>query len=696
MLMGGDESLLAAPVANFRMELGWIALPRGEFQALPPAHGLPQQTFDGELEDLRSALAQSPGGASPGLLDEFTRVRRSLQGCAEALEEWRQWQVFRGDERSPAPRPVLPAVNVPSGLPVEFREYLSGSVAFYQGDTNAAQGRWRGLLELPASERHYRSTWAAFMLGKTTPDPGQAISFFAQVRALAKAGFADSLGLAASSYGWEARVEGTRGNYAEALRLYLLQHQTGDGTALESLRMTLRKVLALPVPELARLADVPVAQQIITAYINSRQTVVNEGADSADLIRLWLQAVEASRAREIDSADRLALAAYQRGLFDLAQNWLARARPDSALGQWLKAKMLLRAGDLAGAARLLSQTVRLFARDGTWPTPPVLEGEEPGSRTRWDAASPLRQAMGELGVVHLARREYYQALDTLLRSGYWSDAAYVAEYVLTPDELMAYVDRQWPQPETDADRPAAEELASGDGFVQPDRITVQIRYLTGRRLARLQRWDEAEPFFPAPWQARLQAYVQALTRGRDPQRSAAERAQALWEAARMARHQGMELFGTEVEPDWHLHEGQYDRTHVSRLRAGAMAARAAAPETIGKAGQGTDISPPAVPLAISASSRDEQRRLAEHAFQPPRRFHYRYLAAELAWEAARLMPDQEDETARVLWQAGTWLKARDPQAADRFYKALVRRCGRTALGKAADERRWFPPTATPE
>jgi hypothetical protein len=87
---------------------------------------------------------------------------------------------------------------------------------------------------------------------------------------------------------------------------------------------------------------------------------------------------------------------------------------------------------------------------------------------------------------------------------------------------------------------------------------------------------------------------------------------------------------------------------------------------------------------------DEIERALGHSVEPPARFHYRYLAADLAWEAAQLMPNNSDETARVLCVAGSWLKNRDPKAADRFYKALVRRCRRTVLGKAADLKRWFP------
>jgi len=54
------------------------------------------------------------------------------------------------------------------------------------------------------------------------------------------------------------------------------------------------------------------------------------------------------------------------------------------------------------------------------------------------------------------------------------------------------------------------------------------------------------------------------------------------------------------------------------------------------------------------------------------------------------MPDNNDETARMLCIAGSWIKGKDPEGADRFYKALVRRCGKTELGKQADKLRWFP------
>jgi hypothetical protein len=83
-------------------------------------------------------------------------------------------------------------------------------------------------------------------------------------------------------------------------------------------------------------------------------------------------------------------------------------------------------------------------------------------------------------------------------------------------------------------------------------------------------------------------------------------------------------------------------------------------------------------------------RARQHAPYPDLRFHYRYLAAELAWQAGELMPDNSDDTARVLCIGGSWIKYLNPAKADPIYKSLVRRCRQTAIGKQADSMRWFP------
>ncbi|MFO1501640.1 MAG: hypothetical protein U1G07_25210 [Verrucomicrobiota bacterium] len=693
MLMGGDETLLAAPLTRFQMEIDRIRLPAARFKAAspPPQAGLAQQTFDAEIAELGRALEarRVDDLEQARTVMAFQRVRETLRQHARALEAWRDRQWFRPPGQAPDPPAELETLTVPNGLPAEFADYLAGAIAFYGGDTNAARAHWETLLRRPTAERCHRSTWAAFMLGKVAlgDDPEKAAAWFARVRQLAAGGFADSVGLAAASYGWEAKAEVGRHNELAALRLYLLQNQAGDRSAELSLRLVLRRLVRQADFDWSPLAADAAVRQLVTSYIIARQAAeIDEEEEASRLARAWLQAVENSPSPSPDCADRLALAAYQRGWYDLAAAWLDRATASSSLAQWLRAKLLLRAGDINGAAKLMSQVSRWFAREGEWANPPVRAGEE-GGEDEWDEESPLRQALGELGVLHLSRREYYQALDTLLRAGYWSDAAYVAEYVLTPDELIAYVERQWPAPEEPAEKASAPGREAG--FGSPRGLTSEIRYLVARRLARGQRWQEAWEFYPERWRWPFRQYVEALERGRDAAVAASERAQSLWEAAQLARHQGMELFGTEVEPDWHMFDGQFDWTHVSEARTSG------AGRPVVDAAEGGARPERLVVPSLAPSSKDEQGRLARHAPHPNRRFHYRYVAADLAWQAAQLMPNQSDETAHVLWAAGGWLKARDPEGADRFYKALVRRCRRTPLGDAAERLRWFPPTDPP-
>jgi hypothetical protein len=237
-----------------------------------------------------------------------------------------------------------------------------------------------------------------------------------------------------------------------------------------------------------------------------------------------------------------------------------------------------------------------------------------------------------------------------VKGGFWADAAYVAERVLTCDELRAYVDR----------------VSAEHGPGQEDSPGSRIRYLLGRRLVREGRRRDAGAYLPQALRARLFAYATALEQGGDPARTDRQRAGALWQAALILRYEGMELMGTEVEPDWFVYNGAYSADPASTARAEP------APDTVVRA------------------SADEQARAQEHAPAVDRRFHYRYLAAHLGSQAAALLPDNTDLTAKLLVAAGSWLRDRDPQAADVYYKQLVRRCGRTELGRNADELRWFP------
>jgi hypothetical protein len=144
-----------------------------------------------------------------------------------------------------------------------------------------------------------------------------------------------------------------------------------------------------------------------------------------------------------------------------------------------------------------------------------------------------------------------------------------------------------------------------------------------------------------------------------------KRAQAFWRAAQLVREEGMTLMGAELEPDFGIWDGSFSNGGAAEERAKATA-------------------------GLFGMTNEEKERLAAIRI-PSKRFSYRYRAADLAWWAAALLPNDSDDTAMILNTAGGWLKSRDPAEAKRFYQALVIRCGRTTLGKMASDLHWFPP-----
>ncbi len=658
-----DESLLLqALVVRFREALApLLPADKPRDAAVVSQDGPYRQTAQADLADVRSALdeAGAPAARKEAVLKGYEAVRQAVVAHGDALEEWRQ-AAF--ETQTPPPKPGFPKVEIPVGLPGEIDDYLQGAVAYHQGDLTAARAAWKRLLDRPAAERRRRTTWAAFMLGRSAveSDPEEAVRWLRKTRELA-AGFPDPLGLAAASLGWEARAEMQRNRFDEALKLYFQQYQTGDPKAFQSLRRASRKALENP-EALVQVARSEEARSILTAYVlaDPARDEPDAPLDGASAWT-WLTALRTAGIERVRDADRLAWLAYRTGDFAAAGEWLARSPADAPLALWVHAKLLMREGRFAEAEPLLMQAVT------------ALPPEPPREKERlWDLieenARPANQprALGEVGAVRLQRKEYVAALDALARAGYWPDSAYVAERVLTLSELRKYVDAQWP--ETPAEEKEAPWYSSYAGIQPPPAawLAGQLRSLLGRRLARAGRYEEAVPYLPRELRDTARQIGLSLAAGHDTDRSAAKRAASLFDAACRTRHAGLEVLGTELEPDWALDGGNSDEGRFAEERANPKAHRVFLPTS------------------------DERGRVERSRTSPDQRFHYRYLAADLAGQAAALLPDGSAEKARMLAVAGSWLEIQDPEAADRFYKRLVRCCANTELGRKADALRWFP------
>jgi hypothetical protein len=702
LLTNGGLGLLIAPLADFTREIKAMELLPTPHTAQPPVRDHATQTAEADLLDLRAALtrAQHPQPELEALLARHQRERDTLRAHAE------QWQVWYDTTAnwpagSPNPPPPLPptTTRITPGLPPEFADYHQAAIHWHNGRTNQARILWHSLLNRPPAERHYRSTWAAFMLGKATweSDPNRAAKYFRQVRDLAQTGFSDTLGLAASSLGWEARLELRRGNYPRAIELYLEQAASGDPSAFPSLRVAASLALRESPRRLRQLAGHPHSQRVITAHLISggwNESLIDtcNPAREAFLQLLsryaftapqavtrhryqapaqrWLAAVETANVRDVDAAEKLALASYQAGELDLTRRWLERA-PNAPIAQWLKAKLLLREASVEPAAAILAQLSRQFPTHTPAPTPyppaPTLAHRLTVPGLRPEPVPASRQILGELGALRLARSEYTDALDCLLRSGYWLDAAYVADRVLTLEELKAYVDRHWPSDTLTDTTPAAAHDPPDRRHARPQILNSEIRHLLGTRLIRDRQYILARSYLHPSTQPVLDQFLEATRLARDPSLPPSQRAAFLWQSAQTVFLSGLSLFTAPTGTSWRLVSGEFTYTNTPPPRL---------------------LPAPSTHLPVSP---DEEQRVQQTSVYPDRSWYYRFIAADLAWEAARLMPDQTDETARVLWQAGSWIKYADPQSADRFYKALVQRCSHTPLGQEADRRRWFPP-----
>ena len=160
--------------------------------------------------------------------------RLQRQELADFIEAHQEWEAVREEdlrtgqpqpqsERS-NPEPAFPSLEIVRGLPTEFVDYFEGFAAWHNPgvpDKQISRDDWERVLELPPVQRHYKSTWAAFMLGKSWEKeaPDNAALYFRQVRELVRQGYADTLGLAAASLGLEAQVYLNQSNYEDAIEM---------------------------------------------------------------------------------------------------------------------------------------------------------------------------------------------------------------------------------------------------------------------------------------------------------------------------------------------------------------------------------------------------------------------------------------------------------------------------------------------
>lgn len=591
------------------------------------------------------------------------------------------------------------AYHLGEGLPPAIRLYTAGAVDFQlDDDAPCAEAieiannelardpqsrqadpadlspwvkRFESVLKLPADQQASRASWAAFSLGRLMMRHCrhvEAAQWFQRTRQLVAQGMPDPLRLAVASLGEEARAQWLSGHADKALALYAEQAGRGSRRGANSLRHVVAYLLQRPSLLQNWLSD-PIVQKIMTRYAlseadaaahaargqtsaftrsNSGQKPGHEPIPTGVGVLRLMDTLARSPARPVAEPDALAALALSLGRSSQAR--ALAAQRESALSHWVLAKLALREGHPPEAAEHYARAVKLLQLGSSLPAGSSFETEEgPGGN--------LKQVLlGEQGFLTLSRGDFVQALDQLYAVGhiYWLDLAYVAERVVTVDELKAYVDAHVAAPSL-----PRTEWRAGKRWVVDDpalawpaqNVAAQLRTLLARRLMRAKRYDEAMAYFHADGdlrfgdpqaQAHAKAYVAAL-RAAPKAWTALGRAHDLYTAARLMRLYGMDMVGYELGPDGTGVNGGYPM------------------ET-----------PEARPTSLSTAQEKQRAQHSGPGVDAPR-FHYRPLAAQLAQEAAANLPARSQAYAAAMCKAASWrLSVGDAAGAWQVYQDYAR------------------------
>lgn len=504
------------------------------------------------------------------------------------------------------------AYTLGEGLTPELRWYSAGAVAFRLHDYANAETAFRAVLALPSAEQAQRRSWAMYSLARVLMAKGnnpEADKLFKDLYLEVANGLADPLNLAVSGLGEQARLALVSENWQEAIALYGSQANY-EHSGYESLLQVARQLLALDDAALSQALEQPFVVKLLSRYLLTQYTSLkyDETAPLPRITKLLL----ANSALQVENATELAALSYQQGEFELASKLLQLAKP-SAYGYWLSAKLAVRAGDEQQAVAAYANASKAFAVVGD--AMPLSNDEQ-------------CRVQAEHGVLQLQRGDYLQAMTLLYQSrNYWLDAAYVAERVLTIEELQQFISEHAPH--------ATATVESADS--QP--MENQLRAVLARRLMRAGKVQQALGFFgdEQSYSAAKQ-YQQALKKASSSW-SDIDKAAALFEMATITREHGMQLFGYELAPDYAVFDGYYELWNT--------------PST-------------------EVLSADEIKRVNRASDSSAKRFHYRYTAAALADKAADLVPQNSQAFAASLCHASRWLLARDSEAAAPYYQRYLR------------------------
>ena len=458
-----------------------------------------------------SDFARDVAEAASSYLKEPDQLKRYLELRAMMLLDEKEVGELITVQAKTAANDAVVNRKWPDFLPAEIRLYLDGAADYSEKKYDKGLENFKKLMALPLEERQHRSTWAAYMAGrcelaKGDEDLKRSMDCFRQVFVAREAGCRDALGLGWDVLGIEAdflELSGSHDDARQALRYRFALAWEGEGKLISTMRdfsYRVRKLAESGQAEILARDDSFLRQVFTAAVLNSFYEIEywkdEEPREShADSWLEFLGTVKLSPAEAPGAANL----AYRRGQTETAAKFLKSASMNDPTAIWLQSKLTARKRQFRTASRSLEKIEEKFARPFEEGIPQFNEEWRYGASLEEITDHRTNQYWGNRGILHLASNEMVPAMEAFLRSGHWRDAAYVAEQLISREQLLTFVRSKWP----------TEESTKGR------KIPRQIRYLTARRLARDRYFKDARPLFPAVFTEMFDVYVQNYRKFRD-------------------------------------------------------------------------------------------------------------------------------------------------------------------------------------
>jgi len=540
--------------------------------------------------------------------------------------------------------PVLPAELE------EFKLYRLGVKELYDSRVPGfVPPSWTKLLQLPPEKRHFRTVWVYFMLGNATKDA----RYYQLCREAVRAGFADSAGLGRASYYNEFIFASP--TMLKKLRVWAEAKKSDPELDLmKDLRYDRAALRKCSEEEYAELLADDLGREFLAVF--------------GDFNRIAF--LQSGHNYKFRNADVVAYYYYRNIEIGVAKEWLKRMEKPTLLSLYLEGRIARIEGKRDLAVKKLHDWLTMAKNIDPKDSKSILQRRDAATG---DTDSLENDVYGILGNTMVMRRDFVEAAEYFYFANQMeSDIATIAECYMSMDELVKFTEFV-----------SKEAPYNGCPDLNPRVESARkIRHLTARRAFRENRMDIAQKYMPREYLPYVEMYLRYLAKSQDKNVSADERALALYNAAKIMRFMGMELCGTEIEPDNFRYEGNYYKYHEPFRCNNCKYDPVFGQWSFCRDGENLFRNEFAPAPGFNAVKNYQNVPWYQ-------RFHYRYTACAMALAAGKMAQDKELK-AMIYYFGGEILRKQSPEEADIFYKALVRECRSITLGKLADELRWFP------